>query len=347
MENIIEQAILIFSGIGFYLAQFFTFSSAVFLIGKMFFQWLLKQVARQISETIAMQQVEGKVFDYILLYASISGHKLDIETLNSKRNDLKKEGMPDSHHAMLTKIIDGSKRCDTSDSATALAKLFTDNTESKEAIPLPPSPSKPIGITLYRRNQITYKTVIDNEDSAISDFYNLYNQINRQDPRMIGLPSGIYESPKFDAFAHRLFVAYDGRKAIGGLMLSIADKSSRLPTEIDLKKRIYELDPNLPLNDCRYCEIHKMVLLPEYRGNTYNTSSLFEMALNEAVKQRCRFVFLLADKVRMRMYNQLFSRNGANPMHLKVIDASLPDHSSFEGIKMGVGYIDLSNYITE
>lgn len=193
---------------------------------------------------------------------------------------------------------------------------------------------------------------VHTEDKAqLEEFMQLRSDLYKNDPKFIGFREFTTNDIRdYVSKYHRTQLLMKNGKCIGGGRLSLKPKGSRqlLPLEIDLmdksKDTEYSLSrllPELDIEQHGCVEVNRMVVSPEYRGNTNIIGNMFLNFFVLGLEMEAEYLFAMTDKLRGRMYRQL-ARNSVFRDGVE-FTLDLPDRTYFEGVKMYINGWDKYN----
>lgn len=197
--------------------------------------------------------------------------------------------------------------------------------------------------------------VFTQDIAHIEKFMELYDELCKNDPRLIGFRDFCADDiNNYIGEGHYMQLLMKDGQCIGGGRLTHRPKGKDflLPLEIDfidgqsddthlLKNMIPELDVE---GGC--AEISRLLLMPEYRGDTFFSGALFFNFFVRYMDLEGRYLFILADKVRSRLYCHLVRKFAQRDGHIfKHLSPS--NHTDFEGVELQIVGWDKQNKIKE
>jgi hypothetical protein len=207
----------------------------------------------------------------------------------------------------------------------------------------------------YIREYNGVEFIFTQEIAQIKKFVELYDYLNKTDPKFAGFR--YFCDDRLDNYigdGHMMQLLMKDGRCIGGGRITVRKHGQDflLPLEMDLaneeddstyllKKMIPELDIE---SGC--AEVSRLVLAPEYRGDKNFSGSMFFNFFVLGFDLDPRYMFILADRVRSRMYCQLMKKFAGLDGHI-FTTLSLPNLTDFEGIKMHITCWDKYNKLKE
>lgn len=195
-----------------------------------------------------------------------------------------------------------------------------------------------------------YEMRFTRDRDLITEYRQLRRQLYHIDPRFVGFrefsdtAAENYEDPD-----DQMLILHDDRHVYGGACLRIA--TPRHPVILDLEQDVLpapgkfyfslgEHFPELQLDRWAYAEFNRIVLHPSLRKGEA-TRRMFQAVLERCIRYRIRFLFGIGDRVRTRLYKQIYSNCGL-PAVPHSID--IPMRAEYEGIKMYLIYGDMKKF---
>lgn len=207
----------------------------------------------------------------------------------------------------------------------------------------------------YVREYRGVEFVFTKEHAQIEKFMQLYADLYKKDPKLIGFRDFCDdELSNYVGERHTTQLLMKNGECIGGARITLRPKGQDflLPLEMDLadgpddatyllKNMLPELDI-----DSGCAEVSRLVLAPEYRGDTGYAGSMFLNFFVFGLDVDARYMFVLTDGVRSRMYCKLMKKLGQLDGH---IFKNLPvfHRTYFEGVKMRIVGWDKYNRLKE
>ncbi len=207
----------------------------------------------------------------------------------------------------------------------------------------------------YIREYRGVELVFTQDRAQIEQFMQLYSDLSKSDPRLIGFRDSCADDiDNYIGEGHIMQLLIKDGRCIGGGRITVRNKGQdfMLPLEKDLsdgqddpqyllKNMIPELDI---AGGC--AEISRLLLAPEYRGDSGFSGSMFFNFFVRYLDMEGRYLFILADKVRSRMYchlvRKLVQKDGRVFNNLPFLN-----RIDFEGLKLQIVGWDKHNKLKE
>jgi hypothetical protein len=200
---------------------------------------------------------------------------------------------------------------------------------------------------------VEYKMKFTRDRHLITQYRELREKLYGIDPRFVGfrifnqLGAEFYEDPD-----DQMLIIYDGDRCYGGACLRIS--TPKHPVILDLEQDImppsgkfyFSLREHMPeqeLTHYAYAEFNRIVLDPCLRRGEA-TRGMFQAVLNRCLDYRVRYLFGIGDKVRTRLYRQIYRNMGLQPSIREDVD--IPMREEYEGLKMYLLWADLKDLHT-
>lgn len=185
----------------------------------------------------------------------------------------------------------------------------------------------------------------------IAQYKLLRHELYKIDPRFVGfrffneISAEDYEDPD-----HQMLILYNGNRCYGGACLRIS--TPKHPVVLDLENDILptsgkyyfslrERFPEMELDKYAYAEFNRIVLHPSLRKGEA-TRRIFQAVLDRCVQNRVRYMFGIGDRVRVRLYRQIYHNAG---MECRVRDdVDIPMRTEYEGMKMQLLWGDMKKF---
>lgn len=174
----------------------------------------------------------------------------------------------------------------------------------------------------------------------ISQYKRLRKSMYEIDPRFVGFRffndahAEYYEDPD----DQMLIVQHDGEVMGGGcLRISTPQRPIMLDLENDILPEpgkfyfsLRDRFPELELHRYAFAEFNRIVLHPSLRKG-HVTRQMFKLVLQRCIEYRVRYMFATSDRVRTRLYKQIYHDAGEGGVR-KDVDIAMRDE--YEGVKM-------------
>jgi hypothetical protein len=188
----------------------------------------------------------------------------------------------------------------------------------------------------------------------LNEYKKLRKSLYGIDPRFIGFrifadeAAEDYEDPD-----DQMLILHDGKQCYGGACLRIS--TPQKPVILDLEEDImplpgkfyFSLKENLSgmeLNKYAYAEFNRIVIDPRLRKGEA-TRRIFHEVLERCLSHRVRYMFGIGDKVRIRLYRQIYNNLG---MECKIRDEiTIPMREEYEGVQMLLLGGDMKSFYTK
>jgi hypothetical protein len=180
--------------------------------------------------------------------------------------------------------------------------------------------------------------------AQIEQFMHLYDHLNKTDPRFAGFRYFCDDDiNNYIGDGHYMQLLMKDGRCIGGGRLTHRPKGQNflLPLEMDIADETHDtkylLKNMMPKIDVEggCAEVSRLVLAPEYRGDATFSGAMFLNFCVRWLDTEGDYLFILADRVRTRMYCQLVKRFTQLEGHI-FKNLLLPDQTDFEGLKMQI-----------
>lgn len=207
---------------------------------------------------------------------------------------------------------------------------------------------------LVRDEPLSYEMRFTRDRDLIAQYKLLRKQLYYVDPRFVGfrifneLCAEDYEDEN-----DQMLILHNGNQCYGGacLRISTPDKPIMLDLEQDILPQpgkdsfsLKEQFPEMDLDKYTYAEFNRIVLHPALRKGEA-TRSIFQAVLERCVDYRVRYMFGIGDKVRTRLYRQVYRGMGLDSYICDSLDIPLRDE--YEGVKMYLLAGDMKNFYVE
>lgn len=188
---------------------------------------------------------------------------------------------------------------------------------------------------------LEYQMRFTRNPDLIAQYKLLRKALYPSDPRFKGfryftqIGAEEYEDPD-----HQMLILYNGNRCYGGACLRIS--TPQRPIVLDLENDILpekekyffslkERFPGMQLDQYAYAEFNRIVLHPGLRTGEA-TRRMFHAVLERCIDYRVRYLFGIGDRVRIRLYRQIYTNAG---MECKIrSDVDIPLRQEYEGMKM-------------
>ena len=204
---------------------------------------------------------------------------------------------------------------------------------------------------LNAKDGIEYQMRFTKNADLIAQYKLLRKELYPSDRRMKGfryfthIGAEEYEDPD-----HQMLMLYNGHRCYGGACLRISTPQN--PIVLDLendilpeKNKYYfslrDRFPEMELTKYSYAEFNRIVLHPSLRTGEA-TRRIFQAVLERCVDYKVRYLFGIGDKVRIRLYRQIYTNAG---MECKIRDdVDIPLRNEYEGMKMQLLWGDMKRF---
>lgn len=204
---------------------------------------------------------------------------------------------------------------------------------------------------LNTKDGIEYQMRFTKNYDLIEQYKLLRKELYPKDPRFKGfrfftqIGAEDYEDPD-----HQMLMLYNGNRCYGGACLRVS--TPKRPTILDLENDIMpgkdkyffslkERFPEMELDKYAYAEFNRIVLHPSLRTGEA-TRRIFQAVLDRCIDYRVRYLFGIGDKVRIRLYRQIYTNAG---MECKIRDdVDIPLRQEYEGMKMQLLWGDMKRF---
>lgn len=201
---------------------------------------------------------------------------------------------------------------------------------------------------------VDYRVKFTRNKTLIHQYKQLRKQLYDIDKRFVGfryfneLNAENYEDPD-----DHMLILHDRHQCYGGACLRIS--TPKHPVMLDLENDIlpesgkfyFSLREHLhdmQLNKHAYAEFNRIVLHPSLRKGEA-TRRIFRTVLERCIKHKVRYMFGIGDRVRIRLYKQIYTNFGMDCQIQENVD--IPLREEYEGMKMYLLSGDLKNFYDE
>jgi hypothetical protein len=142
--------------------------------------------------------------------------------------------------------------------------------------------------------------------------------------------------------ANEMLIARQGRLCVGGARFTFATPEE--PSMLPLEKsglNVKDLFPDLDLDNCKYGECSRFVVLPEFRTREISHQMQYHV-VQEHIRNGASYGFWMAPLVVARNYRQTVGSFGI-PCTIRT-DIQVPEKDEYEGIKMYIGMMDFTKH---
>lgn len=200
---------------------------------------------------------------------------------------------------------------------------------------------------------IPYEMRFTRDKDLIQQYKLLRKELYEIDPRFVGfrifneIGAEDYEDPD-----DQMLILYNGNRCFGGACLRVSSPKHRVILDLEndilpdtgkyyfsLRERFSEME----LDKYAYAEFNRIVLHPALRRGEA-TRRIFQAVLERCVDYRIRYMFGIGDKVRTRLYRQIYHGMGLESQIR--YDVDIPLRAEYEGIKMYLLAGDMKNFFT-
>lgn len=207
----------------------------------------------------------------------------------------------------------------------------------------------------YIREYRGVEFIFTQDRAKIEQFIRLYDNLCKNDPRLIGFRDFCEDHiNNYIGEGHSMQLLMKDGRCIGGGRLTHRPKGQNflLPLEVDIadasddtKYLLKNIMPELDVEGgC--AEVSRLVLSPEYRGDKDFSGSMFLNFCVRWLDTEGSYLFILADRVRSRMYCQLVRKFTQLDGHLF---KHLPtfNHTDSEGVNLQITAWDKYNRLKD
>jgi hypothetical protein len=218
--------------------------------------------------------------------------------------------------------------------------IMIDSMESSRVVPTP---------TPQDLEDIRYEMRFTRDEDLIAEYRQLRKRLYGIDRRFVGFrefsdtAAENYEDPD-----DQMLILHDENQVYGGACLRISTPQHPiiLNSEQDIMspsgKFYYSLREHLPqmeLDKYAYSEFVRIVIDPRLRKGVA-VRELYRAALERCIDYRVRYMFGIADKIRTRLYRQIYRSAG---MEGSTISMNIPMRAEYEGVEMDLIFVDMKN----
>ncbi|MGO9108335.1 MAG: hypothetical protein ACLP9L_03800 [Thermoguttaceae bacterium] len=194
---------------------------------------------------------------------------------------------------------------------------------------------------------IHYEMRFTRDQDLIGQYRQLRQRLYGIDRRFIGFreftntAAENYEDPD-----DQMLILHDENHVYGGACLRIS--TPRHPIILNSEQDIMpppgkfyfslrEQLPKMELDKYAYSEFVRIVIDPRLRKGVA-VRELYRAALERCLDYRVRYMFGIADKIRTRLYRQIYRNAG---MEGSTISMNIPMREEYEGVEMDLIYVDM------
>lgn len=199
-------------------------------------------------------------------------------------------------------------------------------------------------------DETRYEPRFTRDGELIAEYARLRQRLYKIDRRFVGFrifnDAGAenYEDPD-----DQMLILHDGQRCLGGACLRVS--TPERPVILDLEQDILpppgkfyfslrEHFPEMELDRHAYAEFNRIVIDPCLRKGEA-TRRIFQSVLERCVQLRVRYMFGIGDKVRTRLYRQIY-RNLGFESHIRD-DVNIPMREEYEGTRMHLLWGDMKH----
>lgn len=197
---------------------------------------------------------------------------------------------------------------------------------------------------------VAYGMHFTRDGDLIAKYRSLRKELYGIDPRFVGfrifnqIGAENYNDPD-----DQMLILNNGRNCYGGACLRVSTPNH--PVILDLEQDIqppqgkfyFSLKdhmPELELDRYAYAEFNRIVLDPRLRKGEA-TRQMFQAVLERCLDYRVRYLFGIGDRVRTRLYRQIYRNMGLDASIRDDVD--IPMREEYEGVKMYLLWADLKD----
>lgn len=199
--------------------------------------------------------------------------------------------------------------------------------------------------------EIAYDMRFTRDKDLISQYKLLRKELYGIDPRFVGfrifneIGAENYEDPD-----DQMLILHNGNRCFGGACLRVSSPKQQVMLDLendilpDSGKYYFSLRerfPEMELDKYAYAEFNRIVLHPSLRKGDA-TRRIFQAVLERCVDYRVRYMFGIGDRVRTRLYRQVYHSMGLES-HIRD-DVDIPLRDEYEGVKMYLLAGDMKNF---
>jgi len=198
-----------------------------------------------------------------------------------------------------------------------------------------------------------YEMRFTRDKELIAEYKQLRRRLYGIDPRFVGFR--IFNNNAAEDYEDtddQMLILHDDSYVYGGACLRLS--TPKHPVILDLEQDILppsgkfyfslgEHLPELELGKYAYAEFNRIVLHPSLRKGEA-TRKMFQAMLGRCIDYRVRYMFGIGDKVRTRLYRQVYNGMGLES-HIRS-DVDIPLREEYEGIKMYLLAGDMKRFHT-
>lgn len=205
--------------------------------------------------------------------------------------------------------------------------------------------------SIIPRPEIRYEVSLTRDPILIAQYKSLQRKLRKVDERFIGfrIPSTALRDD-YEDDNDQFLLLHDGLNVQGGISMRVSTPKNpvilNLEQEIPLSKSqfFFSLKDNLPefeLNRYAYAEFDDLTIHPSFRTKEY-LIMIFQALLEHCIDYRIRYMFGIADKIRARLYIQLYKSLNLDGQIYEGID--IPVCREHEHRKRYLLYADTKNF---
>lgn len=195
--------------------------------------------------------------------------------------------------------------------------------------------------TFLPETDVEYEMCFTRNKDLISQYKLLRKQLYETDHRFVGFR--IFkesDAEDYEDLDNHMLILFNGNECYGGACLRISTPEKRVTLDLEndivlaTDKKIFSLRehfPEMELEKYAYAELSRVVIHPSLRKGKA-TRGIFQAILRRCIDYRVRYLVGIGDKVRTRLYKQIYHAMGLDAYVRDDVDICLLEE--YEGLKM-------------
>ncbi len=196
-----------------------------------------------------------------------------------------------------------------------------------------------------------YELSFTRDQDLINKYKQLRHELYVSDERFVGFREFSYpEAEDYEDPDNQMLIVHNNGAVYGGVALRISTpkhpitmnlEQDIIPPEGTLCFSLKDQFPDFELSDYAYAEFDDIALHPDLREGKY-VRMIFKNLLNRCIDYRVRYMFGVGDKVRTRLYRQIYINMGVEGGVHPTLD--IPMRREYEGKKRYIVYGDTKKF---
>jgi GNAT superfamily N-acetyltransferase len=201
--------------------------------------------------------------------------------------------------------------------------------------------------------EVNYQLQFTRDPNLIAQYKQLRNTLYGIDRRFVGFRMFNEESAEnYEDPDDQMLIMHDNNRVYGGACLRVStpehplilnSEQDVMPPAGQFYFSLREHFPDYELDKYAYCEFVRIAVDPVLRkGGAIR--KLYYAALERCLEYRVRYMFGIADRIRARLYHQIYTNAG---MEGRTLNTDIPMRPEYEDLKMHLICIDMKkSYVT-